>query len=180
MHTAELNINETDIEAKIDMDMGQYNQQLEPDTVFIGLRYLNGDPRNSNYADIEDYFEASFHVQNMVGDIESLKIGVGIKVNYNSIPGDKAFYTVPLGMNIEYGLPTQDFIPMYLAADVYYAPEVLSFGDAKNYFDYRVNFDVEIIEQARITIGWREIHTDYNERKIRHNQSAYAGIKFRF
>ena len=40
MHSAEININQKDLEFGLNIDMGQYNRGIEPDTTFVGVTYL--------------------------------------------------------------------------------------------------------------------------------------------
>ena len=37
MHSAELNINQKDLEAGLKFDIGQFNDNVEPETMFVGL-----------------------------------------------------------------------------------------------------------------------------------------------
>ena len=180
MHNAEINLNETDIEAAITLDAGQFNDAVDPDTTFFGFRFLKSDPASSNQTQINNYFEGNFHVQNTVGSLTDLQIGIGVKVAYSTFPGDRQFIAVPLGMNLSYALPTQDFVPLYLEGMVYYAPQVLSFSDAKNFFEYKVNFDIEPIDRARITMGYRRIDTRYTDIDVTLNESWFVGVKFKF
>ena len=61
MHNAQININKKDLEFDLNLDMGQYNTAIEPETTFIGASYLNGS--NDNAVDSKYFFEASFLIK---------------------------------------------------------------------------------------------------------------------
>ena len=180
MHSAELNINDKDLELGAKLDMGQFNHTVEPDTVFVGMKFLKADkdhskPKNS---DIKDYYELNFLMQRKI-DNTGLVVGLGVKLNHT----DK-FTTVPLGIEVKYKLPFTNTVPFYIGGSVYYAPQVLSMSDAKNYLEQRVQLDIEVIKNATILVGARNIETNYDisgsTNDFRYNRSAYVGFRFAF
>jgi len=175
MHSVELNINDKDLELGAKLDMGQFNDTTEPDTVFIGAKLLHAHEDHSDIdSDIHDYIEVNFLMQREMND-SGLSIGLGVKVN-----NTEDFTTIPLGMEALYRLPTGSVIPMYIGASIYYAPEVLSMQDAKNFLEYRVGFDAELIKNAHVVAGFRNLDTNYEAVNINYNKSIYAGFKFAF
>jgi len=179
MHSIELNINDKDLEFGVKVDMGQFNDAVEPDTIFIGAKVLNADEDNSDFnsnSDMNNYYEASFLMQRRIGD-SNLVIGLGAKLN-----GTKNFSSIPLGAEVTYKI-LDGVIPIYLKGAVYYAPEILSMQDANNFLEYRVSLDVELITNGYVTVGYRSIDTNYDSDKggdINYNKSAYLGIRFAF
>lgn len=180
MHSAELNINDKDLELGAKLDMGQFNHTVEPDTVFVGMKFLKADKDHSKpkYHNIKDYYELNFLMQRKI-DNTGLVVGLGVKLNHT----DK-FTTVPLGIEVKYKLPFTNTIPFYIGGSVYYAPQVLSMSDAKNYLEQRVQLDIEVIKNATILVGARNIETNYDisgsTRDFRYNRSAYVGFRFAF
>ncbi|MDF1879346.1 hypothetical protein JHD46_06815 [Sulfurimonas sp. SAG-AH-194-C20] len=182
LHTAEININDRDLELSAKFDMGQFNDNVEPDTIFIGGKFLNGQKENSkleaggNLTTIDPYFEANFLMKRAIGDM-GMSFGMGAKLNYT-----KNFSTLPLGLEFEYVIPAKKLIPMYVYGSVYYAPSALSFSDAKDFLEYRLSYDIEIIENGRLTLGYRNINTNYDTvlGNVVYNDSFYAGFKFAF
>ena len=178
MHEAELNINDVDLEVGFKLDMGQFNNAVEPDSTFIGLKYLNADKK---YSDInpKSYFEVGFLMQRAVSDT-SLKAGIGVKLNTTSY-GNKNFFSLPVGIHLLYDIPNIK-VPVYIGGYVYYAPKVLSMQDAKSFFEYRIFVDVNLIKNAGITAGYRNLDTNYDisngDKNLNH--AAYIGVKFRF
>lgn len=174
MNSAGININNEDLELNANLDIGQFNENVEPETMFVGVRFLDAD--NSNTINDDALYEVSFLMKREMGE-SGLNIGLGVKANYT-----KDYTTLPLGITFEYGLPAVKVIPMALRADVFYAPKVLSFSDAEKYFEYRLEYDAEVIEHGHVIVGYRHIRTDYDDGRgdFTYNASAYVGFNFEF
>ncbi|MGD9718290.1 MAG: YfaZ family outer membrane protein [Sulfurimonadaceae bacterium] len=180
MHSAEININDKDLELAGKIDMGQFNHTVDPDTVFIGAKFLRADGDNSDpeVHDLEEFYELSFLMQRNIKE-SGLAIGLGVKANHT-----EDFTSFPLGIEARYKLPLTNVVPLYLGGSLYYAPQVLSMDDARDFLEYRATLDIEVIENGNITLGYRKIETNYEIAGHRHdftyNKSAYVGFKFRF
>jgi len=179
MHSGELNINTKDLEVSARLDMGQFNDTIEPHTIFLGGKFLNADEEHSSpeSKDLKPYFELNALVMQEIEDI-GLSVGMGIKMNFT-----QDYITTPLGLEASYKIPAPRFVPMYLNASVYYAPSVLSMRDADNFLEYRVSYDFEIIKNGRITLGYRNLETNYKSHdrgNFTYNDSFYAGFKISF
>jgi hypothetical protein len=183
MHEFELNLNDHDLDTHLDLDMGQFNAAVEPDSVFFGFRYLYGSEENNDKKIDNDHYllDGHFRVQQRLAKVPALTLGMGMKLVYTSIE-DEDFYALPLGILLRYELPFDIGIPFYVGGHFYYSPQVLSFQDAKNYMEYQLNLDIMIIERAGITAGYRKIDTnfDISDGDATFNESWFAGIKFRF
>ncbi len=184
MHSAEININDKDLEVGVKVDMGQFNDNTEPNTVFIGAKFLHGNEDHSDLTrnSIHDYSEVNFLMQREI-DTSGLAVGLGFKLNHTE-SNNNSFTSIPLGVEASYKLPISDVTPLYIGGSLYYAPEVLSIDDAQNFLEYRVNFDIEVIKNGRISLGYRSIDTNYdvngNTYDINYNRSAHIGFKFAF
>lgn len=181
MHNFEININDKDLELAGKIDMGQFNQTVDPDTVFVGAKFLKASHNHSDFnsdSEIDSFYEVNFLMKRNIAE-NGLSLGLGVKMNHT-----QDFTTIPLGVEAGYKLPLDSAIPLYLGASIYYAPEVLSMDDAKNFLEYRVHVDVEIIQNGMITVGYRNMDTNYdvnsNTSNINYNRSAYIGFKFAF
>lgn len=177
LNSVEINVNDKDLELGAAIDMANLSDMTEPDTVFLTGRFLKGDKDNSDYttnANMDDYYEVGFLMKR---DFSSeLQIGLGMKFN-----GTKNFNSVPLGGEARLALDTE--IPVYLGGAIYYAPSVLTMSDGKNFLEYRVTLDIELIENALVTLGYRSIDTNYDKPAavdINYNSSFFAGLKFKF
>ena len=178
-HSAEVNINNKDFELKLDFDVGQFNESVMPDSLFFGIGYMNVDASHSDFADPEELVNASFLMQRPIGSSSSFLLGMGVRYIFSK-QGESDFSALALGLQGRYLLPLHLSIPIYMAADFYYSPEVLSFMDAKNYVAYRVFGDVEIIERGHIVCGYRNIDLNYDRVDMNYNASWYLGFRFQF
>ena len=182
VHIGELNINNTDVEAELRFDMGQFNTMLDPDTTYIGVRYMRGSEEHSDDALTEDknLLEVNYLMQRPVDAHDALTLGIGIKVDHTTA-GDLDFLAASLGIEAEYRLPTA--VPLYIGGAFYYSPEVLSFMDARHYVEGTAHVDIEVIERGRVTLGYRNIETEYDvsgDGDVSFNKSFYGGFKFAF
>jgi len=160
------------------MDMGQFNDTVDPNTIFIGAKWLKVNAKHSQESNvyIDPYFEVSLL---MMQDIKRtpFRLGLGIKLNRT-----KDFASAPLGIEAAFLIPARDLIPMRINGAVYYATPVLSFRDADNFFEARIALDIEVIKNGNVTVGYRNIETNYqtNNGNFRYNRSAYIGFKLNF
>ncbi len=175
MHTGEVNINNEDIEAELKFDMGQFNSQLDVDSIYIGGRYIYADKKS----DADELIEISYVMQKPLQKMPDLRIGIGFKLNYSSADSYD-FVSLPLGLEARYRLPFETIVPLYIGSKLYYAPSVLSFSDADSYFEWKANLDIEVIERGLITLGYRYINTDYEVADVAFNRAAFIGFKFVF
>ena len=177
LNSVEINVNDKDLELGAAIDMANLSDMTEPDTVYLTGRFLNADKANSDYtsnANMDDYYEVGFLMKRDYSS--ALQIGLGMKLN-----GTKNFSSIPLGGEARLSLDTE--IPMYLGGAVYYAPSVLTMSDGKNFLEYRVTLDIEVIENAMVTLGYRSLDTNYDKpvaQDINYNSSFFAGLKFKF
>ena len=177
LNSVELNINDKDLELGAVIDIANLSDMTEPDTVFLTAKFLHANQANSDIAanaDIDDYYEVGFLMKRNFNS--NLEIGLGMKLNTT-----KNFASVPLGGEARYALGTE--LPMYVGGVIYYAPSVLAMSDAKSFMEYRVTLDIEVIENAMITLGYRSLDTNYDKpvaRDVNYNSSFYAGFKFKF
>jgi len=179
MHTGEININDKDLEVSAKFDLGQFNEAVEPDTMFVGGKFIKADEKHSSpeKSDLDPYFEVNFLMMREIGN-QGMSIGMGAKLNFT-----EDYSSLPLGLEFAYKIPAGDLIPMYLNGSLYYAPSVLSFADADNFLEYRLSYDIEIIDNGRITLGYRNIDTNYdkgNGGDFTYNESYYIGFKIGF
>ena len=178
MHSFDININDVDLEAGLRLDMGQFNESVEPDTTFIGLKYLKADGDHSDYGDPSAYMEANFMIQRRIDDT-GLYAGLGVKLNYINNDGSEDFLSIPLSLKVGYVVPSS--LPVNVFAELFYAPKVLSLQEAEGYYEYRVGVDVELIKNADVYLGYRDLETKYeNGSYVKYNGSAYIGFRFKF
>jgi hypothetical protein len=180
MHMAEININDKDVDGKLQFDMGQFNTNIEPDAIFLGARMMKGHRDHSDFSvDPKVLVEANFLMRRPFGAERAFTLGMGLKYDYTEF-GDNRYSALPLGLEVGYRLPFDIPTPLHIGGALYYAPEVLSFGDAHDFLEYRVNIDIEIIDNGRITTGYRNIDTNIEHHNLNYNSAFYLGFKFAF
>lgn len=187
MHSAEININEKDLEFGLGLDVGQYNRNVEPDTTFMGVKYLkasrdNSNDQSGNFVNTKYFLELNFLIKQEIRHT-GLKVGLGVKTNFSAI-GGATFMSVPLGLDLSYTLPFKNFIPIEIGGEAYYAPQSLSFLDASSFVEYRAGIRAEVIKRGSIFVGYRDIDTNYEidtiKYNVTYNRSGYFGFKFEF
>jgi len=180
LNSVELNINDSDLEVMAKFDMGQFNDSVEPETVFVGGRLLNGHKSHSDNENdsLDSFVELNFLMRREIAD-RGLYIGLGMKLNATKNSDDN-FVSIPLGAEIDYRIPASDLIPMYVGMSLYYAPSVLSLSDADNFLEYKIHYDIEVIKNGALTVGYRSLNTNYEKYNFNYNSAAYLGFKFSF
>lgn len=179
MHTAEININNKDIEGSVRFDMGQFNDTVEPDSYLLGGRIINVDKDHSDAANPDPLLEANFLLQNPLKTNDDITFGIGVKAVYTKL-NSKSYSALPLGVEAGYRLPLDLPMPVRAGANLYYAPESLSFNSAENYSEQRIYADIEIVKNGNITVGYRNIDTDTEQADLTYNDEFYIGFKFAF
>ena len=183
LHMAEININDKDLEVGAKLDVGQFNDRVEPNTMFVGAKFLNPVDEHSSdsLTNLKPYYEVNFSIMREVGNY-GVSFGMGLKLNYTEI-GNTNFSALPLGVEFAYAFPSPKVIPMHLGASLYYAPEVLSFADSTRYLEYRIHYDVELIPNAGLTLGYRNLNVKAGNSSIgsvNYNSSWYVGFQLGF
>jgi hypothetical protein len=151
----------------------------------MGFTYLKGSPENdsidaNNNDSIDKYIDFNFMVKQNIQDT-GFKVGLGVKAVYTSA-GTNDYVALPIGAELSYVLPLQSPIPIGFTASASYAPQSLSFADAKDYLDYKVEAYAALMDRASVYAGYRNIDTNYdlNSGEYTYNKSAYFGIRFSF
>jgi len=183
MHEVEINLNNYDLDAKVNFDAGQFNSSIDPDTVFFGGRYLHASHQHSDDLLDKDYdlVDGHFFVRQRLAGAQSFSVGMGGKFVYTSIESSN-FYALPLGVLARYDLPLDIAVPIAIGGEFYFAPEVLTWDEAKNYLEYDVYVEAMLIDRAGLTAGFRSIETDFEKasKAFIFNQTWFVGVKFRF
>lgn len=182
-HTAELNLNNLDLGVKVDLDVGQFNENVDPDTTFIGAGYLRVDKKNSTEPETLQrdvtLSQLRFLKRQSLAFLPQMSVGIGVRlVNSSLYNGSKyeTYMTVPLGAEVKYQFPVKE-VNAFAGASVYFAPEVLSFYKATNYKEFDAYASVELIPSVEMKVGYRSINFNYTQNI---NRTAYAGLSFDF
>lgn len=163
-----LDVNSDDIEILGSIDLNALIGYADSTTYSLDINYLRTDSSNMT--------QFSLLGQNSLQGVESLTFALG----FGSVLASD-FLAFPFIFKSSYILPLIDVIPTTsLSTSFSYAPEVLSTRDAKNYFEWRFEADMEVIYNIHIFAGYRYIDTKYETFDKTYNKSAYFGLKLNF
>ncbi len=183
MHEFEINLNNKDVDLHLALDMGQFNDNIEPDSFLITARLMKGDPDHSRLPYKQDpnlLGELGFIVQSTSAMAPGLMMGMGVKLAYTPLDSQSIF-ALPIGVVTDYTLPLDIVIPLHIGGEFYYAPEVLAFEQSTSYMEYQANFDIQLMERGLITMGYRGIDTPLKDMSnAYYNRSYFVGFKFKF
>ncbi|QOR62362.1 hypothetical protein IMZ28_02480 [Sulfurovum indicum] len=163
-----LNINSEDVEVEGTINLNSIVGYSSGTNYFLGLDYLHTNDDN--------LFKVGFGASNTLKSAGGVTFSFGLE----SVIAD-SYFTLPLFGQAALRLPFDEEIPATsLKAKVAYAPSVLSFSDADNYLEYRLEADMEVISNIHIYGGYRNIDTDYETYNYNFNDSWYGGLKVSF
>ena len=163
-----IDINSDDVEVLASVNLNTLADYANGTTYILDANYLRTDGDNMT--------RIGFSGQNRLQGVEGLTLAFGLKGVFAS-----DFLAFPLMAKATYELPLKDSIPTTsLSLNLAYAPSVLSFRDADNYSDFRVEADMEVISNIHIFTGYRNISTNYNNNDKTFNNSFYGGLKLSF
>ena len=163
-----IDINSEDVEILASVNLNTLADYANGTTYVLDANYLRTDGDNMT--------RIGFSGQNRLQGVEGLTLAFGLKGVFAS-----NFLAFPLMAKAIYELPLNDSIPSTsLSLNVAYAPSVLSFRDADNYTDFRLEADMEVISNIHLFTGYRNISTNYNNNDQTFNNSFYGGLKLSF
>ena len=167
--TVGLNINTDDFELEGAMDINAFTEYSNGTTYMIDANYIN--------AENDSLFGAGFSAHNSFQGMEGLSLGLGAKLVFL-----EDYIALPLMAEASYALSLIDMIPTTsLSARLLYAPSVLSFSDAENYFEFRAEAAMEVIHAVSIYVGYRDIEIQYiDSEEETFSDGFYAGLKMSF
>ncbi len=97
-------------------------------------------------------------VANDESNAPGLTIGIGAKVvaaTVKYLPSRQNASAVALGAQVRYELPAERRVAF--AGEAYFAPEIITFGDADRYQQYGVRAEFSISQQMQVYAAYRKI-----------------------
>ncbi len=172
-----ININEKDVEVEGVLDSRNLAAFQTSSTIFL----VDGNFIN---ADKKKLLGLGLSANNKVEGLIGVEMSFGAKLIWAEVGSDNNNFTAfPLMAQIRYNFPPLMYSipPVAVEAKALYAPTVLAFGSSEGYSEWRVNADIEMIENVNIYAGYRNIHTKYNglSRDL-FDTGFYAGLKVRY
>lgn len=109
-----------------------------------------------------------------------LRAGLGGRLYYTN--SDTVFddeLTLALGGFVNYTLP--DYNRFSIGARIYYAPEILTFGDSEEFIELDARISYNVLRDADVFLGARYIGIEFQGGgKLRLDTGLHAGIQLRF
>jgi hypothetical protein len=111
---------------------------------------------------------------------KSLTAGIGARLAYLDGDGSgRSGYALGVGGSLRWVLPGYDRFAV--SGEYFWAPDVLSGGDAEKYVDGTVRIGFSVTRQAEVYVGARYTGADYNNRpSILFDTGMHAGFNLRF
>lgn len=175
MHKATMNISDLDVEVVIDLDAGQFVESYAVDSYFFGGGFIS-----TNDGKGDSLYELHGFVMNDLPNLEGARFGAGMKI-ISTKKGSENFLAFPIGARLEYFIPNKKELPLFLLASIFYAPGSLSFANARTYYEGRVGFAYDMMENMRAFLEYRTIHTNYNSAgDTIFNETVTGGMRIGF
>jgi len=166
-----LNINSEDVEIEGAMDINSFAEYTNGTMFIADANYINTEYDSMFGVGLSAH--NSFQGQGM----EGLSLGLGARFvhldNFSALPlMAEASYAATFAES----LPAASFSLAFL-----YAPSVLSFDEAENYFEFRAEAGMEVISAVSLYVGYRNIDVEYTGfSSDTFNSSLYGGLKMSF
>lgn len=175
---AEVNVNDTDLELSFKFDVNKVvqEQNFSSRQNLFGFKIIKAEQNTDAALDYDPDYYAEFNYL-MMQDIgtDGLRAGIGTKFNYT-----KDFSSIPFGLEAEYKIKNIPNLPIKFGASIYYAPQVLTFADGESYLESRANVAFEILRDAQLVVGYRNIQTNLQVADVKFNEAAHFGVRMKF
>lgn len=116
------------------------------------------------------------------GRNRALQLGAGAKVYAGEldVPVQDSVGAVGVGGKISYIFPAS--MPMALSAEMFYAPDITSFGDNERLTEFLIRLELEVAPTTRFYVGYRSLETEFENTDIEYelDDHAHVGVRFSF
>ncbi|MEZ5564899.1 MAG: YfaZ family outer membrane protein [Gammaproteobacteria bacterium] len=111
---------------------------------------------------------------------QKLTAGVGVRLAYLDGEGSKREgYALGIGGSLRWIVPGYDRFSVY--GEYYWAPDLLSGGDAEKYVDTSIHLGYNVTRQAEVYVGARYTGADYDKRpSIKFDTGMHIGFNLHF
>lgn len=173
--SVELNVNDDDFEARLDVFV---NPGGAPLTVGGGFLY-------SDDNDGDDIWISNVNIA-IKDEVATpgLNLGLGFKGIFGETDTDVDDFTTA-GLAFQF-LAEYDFresianLPFSITASLAWAPEMLSFSDTEDYFEFYTAVYLHINYWASIFVGYRDIEIEYDDDIDADHDAFYFGARLTF
>jgi len=161
-----INTNDLEVEGKSSLSFTTNNPTYR--NFFVDANLINSD---------ETLFGLGIFVENSPINYQNIAFSVGLRTIFAKNDGN-SFTAIPIVVGAKARMYLGNLPKSNLGIKFAYAPTPLSFQDAESYFEYRMEVDMNIIENINVYFGYRSIDTNYEETDFSYNGSLYIGFKF--
>lgn len=135
-----------------------------------------------HHQDKGDVYGVGLHVTGAAtGGRDPLQAGLGgrlLRVDSDA-GGREDGGALPLGGFVNYTLP--DYNRFVLGGSLYYAPDVLSFGDVSTYWEYNVWAGYSVLRTGQVYLGVRGIRAEFEDTpNVNMDTGVHVGLRLRF
>lgn len=135
-----------------------------------------------HHQDRGDVYGAGFHVTGpFTAATNALRAGLGgrlLRVD-SDIRGRDSGTVLPIGGFVNYRFPGYDRFS--LGGSLYYAPDVLSFGDTRKYQEYNLWAAYSVLRRGQVYLGVRGIKADFElSPEVTFDTGLHLGLRLQF
>lgn len=118
-----------------------------------------------------------------LGSNRAVQLGAGARLYGARLDWDVEQDTigaVAVGGKISFIFPSRT--PMALTGELFYAPEITSFGDNEDLMDLQLRFELEVAPATRFYVGYRILETELEDTDFEYelDDSGHVGVRFSF
>lgn len=165
---------EVDLSFNADAARLQYVRDLRSNNLNLDAGWLH-------HTDNGNVVHVGLHLADMAsGGSNPLQAGLGGRIVYsNGDLSNQDGFAVPIGGYLRYTIPR--FNRVSVAGEIYFAPKVLSLGDAEKYEEYAFRVGYNLMREADIYVGARYVKGEYKKASdARYDTGMHLGITLRF
>ena len=168
-----MNINTVDLEVEGKFPIGSKMRRMAFRNFFLDGNFINTEEGSLS--------AIGMHVENSPHGHSNIRIGFGFRGLYAKDDTlDQSFVAFPISMMAQARMYLGNLPKSHLSFKFAYAPDPLTFSDAKTYIEYRLEADMMVIDNIDLYLGYRNITTNYKDKDVNFNGTAYLGGRFVF
>jgi hypothetical protein len=96
-------------------------------------------------------------------------------------PENEDVFALAPGVGARFDIPIDIGMPMNINADLFYAPEILVFGDAKDVLEFTTRFEIDLFPQLTGFAGYRILRFDIEGTGTKDfDDRLHIGLRYRF
>jgi hypothetical protein len=168
--TMDLNLRNSSAQFQYSAAMGR--DSLGKTEFHVGALYSDSNNSNNTYGDF------GVEVKDEIGSkAPGFSVGIGIKGLVAHTQGTNES-GVAMGGMLRYSPPS--ISRLGIVGQLYFAPNVTTFGDADRYVETVARLEYDVIPSAAAYIGYRDMYFNFNSGDATVDQGAFIGVRMSF